>query len=1745
MFLSGWLSGLRSGWIRASSRPRVRRTVGAKEALEQRVVLAEDFGDAPDTGAGTGRGNYQTLLSDNGPRHTSTGTLRMGSLLDTEADASPNAAADGDDRTNHDENGVLNPQIDFQLTWDTIPRITVSTSNSTETTATLTGWIDFNADGFFDNVNERAQVAVPNGGTSAQLVFPMVPRAYTGTTYARLRLSTDPAASNSTGLAFDGEVEDYRATIAQRTAGTVVSSIRTDTPAVADGDFFGSAIANLGDLDGDGISDLAVGAFNDDTGGANTGAVHILFMNADQTVRSEVKIASGTTGFTFLNAGVGFGRSLASMGDINGDGIPDLAVGAFKDSTGVIGAGAVYLLHLNRDGSVQGKSKIDRTTLPGLAALDYFGTSVANLGDVDGDGVKDLAVGVPGLDYRGTDRGGVYILLLNANGSIKQNIIPASGVAGGPDLNDGDRFGYSLASLGNLVSFDDGYKTALAVGAVGDDTGGNRRGAVHVLFVKSDGFLLTDNGSGGSPNQKIAHQSAGGPSLQNIDQFGQSLANIGDVNGDGTPDLAVAADGDSLQGIYRGAAYILLMNPNGTVRSTNGITRIASGVGGGPTLNDRDYFGAAIANLGDIDGDGKTDIAISATNDDIGGTDRGAVHVLRLTSVPNTPNASPPTVKPNGATRIASGFNVADSSWFGAAAVNLGDLDGDGVEDLAVGAPLATISGGAANTGAVRILFMTRDGAVKSTTEIGGTLGLASFDGFGASIANIGDQDGDGVVDLAVGAPSDNTGGTDRGAVYLFRLNANGTLKGFDKLASGVSGMPSLANVANFGRSVASLGDIDADGRVELAIGSNLYSGAGTNRGAVYVLDFNPLGGGFGLNVNGFTRIASGENGGPSLPDNAYFGQSLANIGDIDGDGITDLAVGATGEDGIAGALYVLFMNRNGTARASTRIADLVGGGPDLTAADNFGTSVAALGDIDGDGVRDVAVGADFDDTNGTNRGAVHILRLATNGTVKSSTKLASGTGSLTALRDGGRFGSAIALFGDQNRDGIRDLVVGDRSDGTFGTLRGTAYILRLNVAPNLTPTGVNLTGRSIAENATIGTTVGTFSTNDPNPGDTFTYTLVAGTGSTDNASFTIVGNQLQSNAAFDFETKGSSAIRVRTTDQGGLSFEMIFIVTVTNVNENPTALNFSPATIAENLPIGTPIGTFSTVDPDVGDTFTYTLVPGAGSTDNASFTIVGNTLQSAAVFNFEVKSSYSILVETKDSGALGGSRVVIVNVTNVNEAPVLDNTGNVFTVMGAGARQSAEMRQGALVSDLLARGAGGNPISDPDAGALRGIALTAVDQSLGNFQYTLVTNNPAESDWINVDAAGAVSDASALLLPTTARIRFNTGRIPHHASAPPFLALESKLDAGLTFRAWDQTTGVAGGRGNASVNGGSTAFSTATETSKVYFEVRLFRHFNANASLNVYTLEAEFNALAAANNPAFEDRSTDAWTGFTVLLSNVPELATTALYRMYYGVQFNANGTQIDMGYRYLTTNLLEAQALENSGPAERRPQRAGAYFREEGVNSGTGILGYIYTIQQPGTQQMRQIYRTDIVQKPTRPPGTSEGGTPTSFTPQENGDHVYTTNTAFETTKTGTWRVEDPRGFVRPLGGSGLIAPATPAGATSTPVARAASVIDVSPTLGVILAGATGVTFTAILPPALATTSAVINPDNVSTTVDVGLIAPPVPVVQSPTPIDEPIGDLAELVPIFTGENNEESAATDELFASVGTTGDELCPW
>jgi VCBS repeat-containing protein len=207
----------------------------------------------------------------------------------------------------------------------------------------------------------------------------------------------------------------------------------------------------------------------------------------------------------------------------------------------------------------------------------------------------------------------------------------------------------------------------------------------------------------------------------------------------------------------------------------------------------------------------------------------------------------------------------------------------------------------------------------------------------------------------------------------------------------------------------------------------------------------------------------------------------------------------------------------------------------------------------------------------------------------------------------------------------------------------------------NHAPSAISLDNNSVAENQPSGAAVGSFLTTDPDTGDTFTYTLVSGAGDTDNGSFNIVGSNLRTSAIFDYETKNSYSIRVRSTDQGGLWFEKQFTITltVTDVNETPTNISLSSSTVAENQPVNTIVGTFSTADPDTGNTFTYTLVSGAGDTDNGSFNIDGSNLRTSAVFDYETKNSYSIRVRSTDQGGLWFEKQFTITVTpTVVETP-------------------------------------------------------------------------------------------------------------------------------------------------------------------------------------------------------------------------------------------------------------------------------------------------------------------------------------------------------------------------------------------------------------------------------------------------------------------------------------------------------------
>ncbi|MBL4660891.1 MAG: DUF11 domain-containing protein [Alcanivoracaceae bacterium] len=181
--------------------------------FEPQVPLI-DYGDAPDTGIGTGLGDYQTTISDNGASHAINNGLYMGSgVPDSESDGQPNSVANGDDIVaTSDEDG---PQTILNFVSGSSPVIEVLVTNQTGSTATLSGWIDYNGNGVFETATEGATVSVTNGNllSLVTLNFPVVPGGAPPVTYLRLRLSTDAAALVATGAARNGEVEDHRVTL--------------------------------------------------------------------------------------------------------------------------------------------------------------------------------------------------------------------------------------------------------------------------------------------------------------------------------------------------------------------------------------------------------------------------------------------------------------------------------------------------------------------------------------------------------------------------------------------------------------------------------------------------------------------------------------------------------------------------------------------------------------------------------------------------------------------------------------------------------------------------------------------------------------------------------------------------------------------------------------------------------------------------------------------------------------------------------------------------------------------------------------------------------------------------------------------------------------------------------------------------------------------------------------------------------------------------------------------------------------------------------------------------------------------------------------------------------------------------------------------------------------------------------------------------------------------------------------------
>ena len=349
------------------------------------------------------------------------------------------------------------------------------------------------------------------------------------------------------------------------------------------GDRFARDHDQAGDINGDGVIDLVIGARSDDDGATDAGAVYILFMNNDGTVQSNQKISATQGGFTdTLLANNFFGYGVAGIGDYDGDNIPDIAVSA-PASTNI----ALYIIHLNSNGTVKSFVKNSNIMAQGLSAV----------GDLNNDGRIDLVACHPRSNQGGILRGAIQILFFDAS----SNVVPANSVhisstqgGFGTGLADNDQFGgREVAMLGDIDS--DGT-LEMAVGAFMSDGG---KGAIWILSLDSNNFnvvskLKITEGMNGFADTLTTGSNPNGRAGAN---FGHSLSKVGDLNGDGVQDLMTGANQQN-----EGWGYILYLNSDKTVKT---YTRINNTDGGfNLALSNEARFSRSISFVGDLRGDG-------------------------------------------------------------------------------------------------------------------------------------------------------------------------------------------------------------------------------------------------------------------------------------------------------------------------------------------------------------------------------------------------------------------------------------------------------------------------------------------------------------------------------------------------------------------------------------------------------------------------------------------------------------------------------------------------------------------------------------------------------------------------------------------------------------------------------------------------------------------------------------------------------------------------------------------------------------------------------------------------------------------------------------------------------------------------------------------------------------------------------------------------------------------------------------
>jgi hypothetical protein len=666
-------------------------------------------------------------------------------------------------------------------------------------------------------------------------------------------------------------------------------------------------------------------------------------------------------------ASANFGFSVASAGDVNGDGYSDVIIGTPNYDDGGADKGRAYTFH----GSATGISATPVTTLTGITSGDKFGFSVSSAGNVNNDNYSDVIIGVPGFDEPGRlNEGRAFVYHGSATG--------LSAVAS-TTIENANQTGASLGTsvaLAGSVNNDD--FSDVIVGAPGFDDGGN--GDEGIAFVyQSNGTAINT-----APSTILNIANQGGAN------FGVSLASAGDVNGDGFSDVIVGANNfDDGISSNEGRAFVFHGAAAGLSASVSSTLDGANQAGAN--------FGFSVASAGDVNGDGYSDVIVGADFFDGGLNNEGQAFIYQGTATGLGVSPTPSNT-PDDADQL--------SAFFGFSVACAGDINGDGYSDVAIGAPVFDNTGGS-NAGRVFFYFGSSSGL--GTTFTSFVTGPNQVDAeFGTSVAPAGDVNGDGYSDVIIGAfKFDGTGFADEGGAYVFHGSPDG-------LSPTPNNTPSNADQvdAQFGYSVASAGDVNGDGFSDVIIGARLFDNGAPplNEGRVFIYH----GAATGLPLTP-TTTRNGDNQYFS-----YFGESVASAGDVNADGYSDIIIGAPlYDDGASideGAAYVYLGSPSGLGVTyANKLVDCNQGGA------VFGTSVSSAGDVNKDGYSDVIIGAPkYDASGNTDAGGAFVYYGSSTGLPNTANIILA-----SALVAQASFGISVANTGDVNGDGFGDVIVG------------------------------------------------------------------------------------------------------------------------------------------------------------------------------------------------------------------------------------------------------------------------------------------------------------------------------------------------------------------------------------------------------------------------------------------------------------------------------------------------------------------------------------------------------------------------------------------------------------------------------------------------------------------------------------------------------------------------------------------------